>query len=116
MADHLVDRESETYKEFARLYQVARQMRPSDVDRWNGDLYAHDEGKWGGFITKTGAMRLSQEYVLDHLGPESGTDPRMQAQALATVLHESKHARTEIDAPDEPNAVRRRESFTLDEV
>jgi hypothetical protein len=105
--DKLVPRASAVYREFARLYRVTREMRPTSVDRWNGDLYATGTRRWGGFDPKTGSIRLSGDRVLRHLtGSTSQTDPRRQAQALATVLHESTHAGMETDAPAEPNAVR----------
>jgi hypothetical protein len=61
-------------------------------------------------------MRLSQDLVLRYLtGARDGMDPEAQAQALATVLHESYHSRVEFDAPAEPNAVRKPQSLGLDE-
>lgn len=110
-----VDRASPVYQEFARLYRIARDLRPSGVDRWNGELSARTDDKWGGF-QQDGSMRLSRDLVLAHLsGAADGRNPRVQAQALATVLHESGHAGAVLDAPHEPNAVRSRESRLLDE-
>ncbi|GAA0614447.1 hypothetical protein HPO96_26135 [Kribbella sandramycini] len=110
-----VDPSSRTYQEFARLYQIAQELRPGSEDRWNRELYARTDDKWGG-LAVDGTMRLHKDLVLDQLtGGEPTDDPDRQAQALATVLHESEHARVAIDAPGEPNAVRRRESFGLDE-
>jgi hypothetical protein len=61
-------------------------------------------------------MRLSQDLVLRYLtGARDGKDPQAQAQALATVLHESYHSRVEFDAPAEPNAIRKPQSLGLDE-
>ncbi len=82
-------------------------MRPTSVDRWNGDLYATDTPRWGGFDPATGNIRLSDQRVLRHLtGSLSKTEPDEQAQALASVLHELTHAGMETDALDQPNAVR----------
>jgi hypothetical protein len=112
--DGLVPRDSVIYQEFVRLYQVARQLRPTSVDRWNGDLCAVAAENWGGFDPATGAIRLSPNRVLRHLtGSTSPTDPHRQAQALATVLHEATHAGMLTDAPDEPNAVRAKHSLGL---
>jgi hypothetical protein len=110
-----VDPSSSLYKEFARLYGVVREMRPSSVDRWNGELYSRSDDKFGGLDPKTGSIRLSQQHVLDHLTGPGSAPSDAQAQALATVLHEAYHARTEIDAPHEPNAVRAPQSIALDE-
>jgi len=105
--DRLVPRDSAVYREFVRLYQLVREMRPISVDRWNGDLYATDSQRWGGFDPRTGRIRLSDDRVLRHLtGSRSEADPDAQAEALATVLHESTHTGMETDAPTEPNAVR----------
>ncbi|TDO52776.1 hypothetical protein EV643_102618 [Kribbella sp. VKM Ac-2527] len=112
--DGLVPRDSVVYQEFVRLYQVARQLRPTSVDRWNGDLYAVAAENWGAFDPATGSIRLSPSRVLRHLtGSISPTEPHRQAQALATVLHEATHAGMLTDAPDEPNAVRTRHSLGL---
>ena len=103
----LVPRESATYREFARLYELARRLRPSAVDRWNGDLYATGTKNWGEFAPKSGDMRLSGPLVLQHLTAAPGQiSPGERAQALGTVLHEATHAGMATDAPDEPNAVR----------
>jgi hypothetical protein len=103
----LVPRESATYREFARLYQLARRLRPTGIDRWNGDLYATGVENWGEFAPKTGDMRLSGTLVLQRLTARPGevTEYR-RAEALATVLHEATHAGMATDAADEPNAVR----------
>jgi hypothetical protein len=103
----LVPRESARYLEFARLYQLARSLRPTAIDRWNGNLYASHALRWGGFDPLTGDLRMSGELVLAHLtGSTSASEPRAQAQALATVLHEATHAGMQTDARDQPNAVR----------
>jgi hypothetical protein len=103
----LVPRESARYLEFARLYQLARSLRPTAIDRWNGDLYASHALRWGSFDPLTGDQRMSGELVLARLtGTTSASEPRAQAQALATVLHEATHAGMQTDARDQPNAVR----------
>jgi hypothetical protein len=110
-----VDPSSDVYKEFARLYRITQEMHPGGADLWNGELYARTDDKWGG-LARDGTMSLNKELVLDHLtGGELSDDPQRQAQALATVLHESEHARAPMDAPHEPNALRARESIGLDE-
>ena len=82
-------------------------MRPGGLDRWNGELYSRTDDKYGG-LTRDGTFRLNQTLVLDHLTGGEGTgDPVRQGQALATVLHESLHARVEMDAKSEPNALRK---------
>lgn len=114
MADRLVPRDSAAYQEFSRLYRIARSLRPTSVDRWNGTLYATDSERWGAFAAKTGDIRLSADRTLRHLtGSTSHTDPAEQSQALATVLHEATHAGMATDASDEPNAVRSEHSLGL---
>lgn len=117
MADkELVPKDSPLYQEFQRLYNHAREMRPSTVDRWNGDLYATDSTEQFGALARTNEINLSRPLVLDHLtGTTEGADKAAQAQALATVLHESLHARAEIDDPGNPDAVRKSQSVALDE-
>ncbi|HWD82940.1 MAG TPA: hypothetical protein VG497_28770, partial [Kribbella sp.] len=109
-----IEPSSAVYQEFARLYRIAQEQRPGGQDRWNGELYARTDDVYGG-LRSDGTMRLNKELVLDHLTGGPSGDPVRQGQALATVLHESKHARTQMDAPDEPNALRRPESLGLDE-
>lgn len=110
----LVPRESATYREFARLYHLARRLRPTGVDRWNADLYATDTKNWGEFSPKTGDMRLSGPLVLQRLIDSPREVSRAQrAEALATVLHEATHAGMPTDAPEEPNAVRTPHSVGL---
>ncbi len=61
-------------------------------------------------------MSFHAERVLPYLtGTQSKTSAAQQIQALQTVLHECYHQRVETDAPNEPNAVRTRESKALDE-
>ncbi len=109
-----IDPSSEEYRQFVRLYEAARALRPSEVDRWNRELYATiDEGQnWGSFHPD-GYFKLSKELVFDKLGPDA--TPQEQVQALATVLHESNHARVQVNAQNEPNAVLSRHSKALDE-
>ncbi|QNE17575.1 hypothetical protein F1D05_06215 [Kribbella qitaiheensis] len=110
-----IDPESPVYQEFARLYRIAQEMHPGGLDRWNGELYSRTDDKYGG-LTRDGTFRLNQTLVLDQLTGGEGTgDPVRQGQALATVLHESLHARVEMDAKLEPNALRRPQSIGLDE-
>jgi len=114
MAVIRIDPASEEYRQFARLYAVARDLYPSQTDRWNGELYATvDEGRAWGSFRQDGTFKLSKELVLDQLGP--GAPREKQVQALASVLHESLHARVEVDAADEPNAVPSQHSKALDE-
>lgn len=114
--DQLVPNESVAYREFARLYRIARQLRPTSVDRWNGELYATNSGVWGSANPVTGAIRLSGPLVLPYLtGATSHTHPGEQAEALATVLHEATHTGMNLRAPSEPNAVRTRHSAGLTE-
>lgn len=108
----LVRRDSSAYREFARLYHLAQTLRPTGVDRWNGELWATEGDRWGGFNPGTGRIALSGEHVLRHLvssGPASR--PEERAQALATVLHEATHAGMPTDAPNEANAVRSEHSL-----
>jgi len=110
-----IDEASAEYAEVARLYRIAQQMRPGGLDGWNRELYSRSDGKWGG-LQPDGTMRLSDRGVVEQL--TGSTDPMRaddQAQALATILHESYHARIPIDAPNEPNAFRARHSKGLDE-
>jgi len=109
-----IDPSSETYGQFAKLYRIARRQFPSAVDRWNGKLCATvGEGRNWGSLQRDGSFKLSKELVLDRLA--AGTPPHKQVQALTTVLHESLHARVEVDAPLEPNAVPSQHSQALDE-
>jgi hypothetical protein len=111
-----VDQNSAVYKEFTRLYRIAREMRPSSIDKWNGKLFAIDDGPWGSFDPKTGNISLSQELVLDHLTGSTTQPPSMaQAQAIATVYHEAEHARVDGNAPHELNAMHHPNTLTLNE-
>lgn len=94
------------YAEVVRLYRIAQSLRPRAVDRWNGLLNATSADTLGGLNPRTGVLRLSDDRVLRHLtGRVSQANPRQQAQALATVLHEATHGGMLINAPGEPNAV-----------
>lgn len=106
-----ISADSPVYAEFRRLYQQAREMQPSELDRWNGQLEAV-ERRWGG-LSPEGTMRLNERLVLDHLDPAGDSPDR--AQALTTVYHETLHGRVPIDAKHEPNAYRGQESGALNE-
>jgi hypothetical protein len=85
------------YQEVARLYQIAKQLRPGGLDLWNSELYARFDDKWGG-LGRDGTMRLNNDLVLRHLtGGQLSDDPAIQGQALATVLR-----------PSDPSGPRRR--------
>jgi hypothetical protein len=104
--DRQVSPDSPFYAEVVRLYRLAQSLRPRAVERWNGVLHATSADTMGGISPRTGVLRLSADRVLRHLtGRVSPTKPRQQAQALATVLHESTHGGMPIKAPGEPNAV-----------
>lgn len=104
--DQPVLRDHAVYREFARLYRIARALRPTDVARWNGELSATHRAAWGSVNPATGAISLSAQHVLPYLtGSTSQTHPGEQAEALATVLHEATHSGMELKAPSEPNAV-----------
>jgi len=108
---------STAYREFARLYQIARQLRPSAVDRWNGELYTREDAQWGSLNPTTGALRLSSYKVLPYLtGPSGHPDREARSQALQATLHEIYHCRVPDNVPKHvPNAVRTVESRALDE-
>jgi hypothetical protein len=110
-----VDRSSAAYHEFVRLHRIACDMRPGHRSRWNGELYTFDGDPWGGYDPETGRMLLSRQLVLDHL-TDSTANPLgdAQAEALATVLHESYHATAEYES-DDPNAVYSRATVVLNE-
>jgi hypothetical protein len=106
-----VDPSSPAYEEFARLHRIVCDMRPGHRSHWNGELYTFDGDPLGGYDTETGRMLLSRQLVLDQFaGPPSDA----QAEALATVLHESYHATAEFDS-DDPDAVHSRAAIALDE-
>ncbi len=116
MAYQRIDPASRVYQEFARLYSVARAMRPSNHDGWNGELYSRDDDVWGSVNPKSGAISLNARQVLPYLtGAPSPSHRAEQTQALQTVLHEAYHQGVETDAPNERNAFRGYESKALDE-
>lgn len=106
-----VPESSSTYSEFARLYDLARQLRPTGADRWDRTLYATSGG--GGFDHRTGAIGVNERTLREGLTRDATADPRQQAHALATVLHRATHAGMELDAPLEANAVRTDKSLGL---
>ncbi|MFF0338208.1 hypothetical protein [Kribbella sp. NPDC004875] len=112
--DRLVSAESDVYREVQRLYRIALSLRPTAADRWNGELFATSADTLGSMHPRTGTMKLSEHRVLRYLtGSTVAVNPRQQAQALATVLHEGTHGGMETDAPTEPNAVRSEHSLGL---
>ncbi|MGW6197839.1 hypothetical protein ACWF0M_16975 [Kribbella sp. NPDC055110] len=106
-----VPEHSATYQEFARLYDVARRLRPTGIDRWNGELYA--TSGLGGFDQRTGAIGVHEPILRE--GLSQTPDHRRQAHALATVLHRATHAGMDLDAPREANAVRTNHSLGIAE-
>jgi hypothetical protein len=106
-----VDPSSAAYEEFARLHRIVCDMRPGHRSHWNGELYTFDGDPWGGYDTESGRMLLSRQLVLDQF---AGPPSEAQAEALATVLHESYHATAELES-DDPNAVHSRATIALDE-
>ena len=99
-----VPEDSETYREFTRLYDLARQLRPTGVDRWNRELYA-TSGR-GGFDQDTGAIGIHGLLLREGLTRHPAANPRRQARALDAVLTRATQAGMELDAPGEGNAVR----------
>ncbi|MEU8224541.1 hypothetical protein [Kribbella sp. NPDC048915] len=105
-ADQRVPRDSFAYQEVARLYGLARSLRPTAADRWNGALYATNSDNLGGLHPETGDLRLSERRVLRYLtGSRAQAHADDQAEALATVLYQATHAAMHVMAPNEPNAV-----------
>ncbi|WP_329001426.1 hypothetical protein OHA18_00605 [Kribbella sp. NBC_00709] len=80
-----VSENSPTYREFTRLYDLARQLRPTGFDRWNRELY-ETSGR-GGFDQDTGAIGIHQPLLREELTRHPTATPRRQARALATVLN-----------------------------
>jgi hypothetical protein len=97
-------KDSPAYAEFSRLYDLARQLRPTGVDRWNRELYATDGP--GGFDQQTGAIGIREQLLRDGLTSHPTDNPRRQARALAAVLHRATQAGMALDAPGEANAIR----------
>ncbi|MEV5962263.1 hypothetical protein AB0L70_10905 [Kribbella sp. NPDC051952] len=114
-SDRLIARDSAIYQEVARLYRIAQSLRPTGIDRWNGDVLATTADIWGAMHPKSGVLRLSEARVLAHLGGSSGSTSSQRAQALATILHEATHGGMLVDAPNRPNAVRTIHSAGLTE-
>jgi len=111
-----IGRGSPLHREVTRLYRIAQRLRPSPVDGWSGEIYSRSDDVLGGFHPRSGDLSLSEREVLQHIARPGGAgDAHDRARALVTVLHEAYHGRNEIDAPNEPNAVRTQESRALDE-
>ncbi|TCO40104.1 hypothetical protein EV646_11818 [Kribbella antiqua] len=111
----LISPDSPSYREFTRLYRLARSIRPTPIDRWNGQLYAMNGDTLGGFDHRTGSIKVNGPLVFRYLTGRPAPNRRRQAQALSTVLHEATHAGMTLDAPAEPNAVRTNHSLGLTE-
>lgn len=108
-----VPEDSPTYREFSRLYDLARQIRPTGVDRWSRELYATSGP--GGFDQRTGAIGIHEPLLRAGLTRSATDNPRRQARALATVLNRVTQAGMEVDAPGEANAVGTAQSQGLHE-
>ncbi|MFF0342045.1 hypothetical protein [Kribbella sp. NPDC004875] len=106
-----VPENSPTYREFSRLYDLARQLRPTGVDLWNRELYATSEH--GGFDHQTGAIGIHERILREGLSRDHATDSELQSLALAKVLERATHAGMTIEAPGEPNAVQTTQSRGL---
>ncbi|MFI5697833.1 hypothetical protein ACIA58_38605 [Kribbella sp. NPDC051586] len=97
-----ITEDSPTYREFSRLYDVARQLRPTGVNRWNGELYA--TGGHGGFDQQTGAIGVYAPLLREGLSRDGTARSRWRAPALAAVLDRATRAgmpvgsRGEVDA------------------
>ncbi|RZT13566.1 hypothetical protein EV649_6762 [Kribbella sp. VKM Ac-2569] len=108
-----VPEDSPTYREFSRLYDLARQLRPTGVDRWNRELYATSGP--GGLDQRTGAIGIHEPLLRAGLTRNPTDNPRRQGRALATVLNRVTQAGMEVDAPGEVNAVGTTQSQGLHE-
>lgn len=106
-----VPEDSPTYREFRRLYDLARQLRPTGVDRWNRELYA--TSSLGGFDHQTGAVQIHGSLLREGLTSDPAANRRMQARAVATVLEQVTQAGMPIEAPGEANAIRTTQSRGL---
>ncbi|MER7248834.1 hypothetical protein [Kribbella sp. NPDC000426] len=106
-----VPEDSPTYREFTRLYELARQLRPTSVDRWNHELY--ETSGTGGFDQDSGAIGIHKPLLREGLATQSTANPRLQARALQAVLTRVTQAGMELDAPGETNAVRTTQSRGL---
>jgi hypothetical protein len=103
--------DSPAYREFTRLYDLARQLRPTVVDRWNRELYA--TSGHGGFGQDTGAIGIHEPLLREGLARHAAANPRLQARALGAVLTRAAQAGMELDAPGEANAIRTTKSRGL---
>lgn len=108
---HRISEGSPTYDEFSRLYDLARQLRPTGVDRWNRELYATRGA--GGFDQQTGAIGIREPLLREGLTSHPTENPRRQARALAAVLNRVTQAGMDLDAPGEANAIRTAQSRGL---
>ncbi|MFC6162980.1 hypothetical protein [Kribbella jiaozuonensis] len=106
-----VPEDSATYREFTRLYDLARQLRPTVADRWNRELYA-TSGR-GGFDQDTGAIGIHKLLLREGLTRDPAANPRRQARALDAVLHRATQAGMELEAPGAVNAIRTTQSRGL---
>ncbi|WP_432878221.1 hypothetical protein ACQPYH_30450 [Kribbella sp. CA-245084] len=106
-----VPEDSPTYREFTRLYDLARQLRPTVADRWNRELYA-TSGR-GGFDQDTGAIGVHELLLREGLTRDPTANPRRQARALDAVLTRTTQAGMKLEAPGEANAVRTTQSRGL---
>lgn len=106
-----VPEDSPTYREFTRLYDLARQLRPSVADRWNRELYA-TSGR-GGFDQDTGAIGIHEPLLREGLTRRPTANTRRQALALDAVLTRVTQAGMDLDAPGEANAIRTTQSRGL---
>ncbi|MFD3405916.1 hypothetical protein ACFWUU_34835 [Kribbella sp. NPDC058693] len=106
-----VPEDSQTYREFARLYDLARRLRPTAVDRWNRELYATSD--LGGFDQASGAIGIHEQLLREGLTRHPAARPQLQAAALATVLDRGTRAGMAVNAPGEANAVQTTESRGL---
>lgn len=106
-----VPEDSPAYREFTRLYYLARQLRPTVVDRWNRELYA--TSGHGGFDQDTGAIGIHEPLLREGLARDATANPRLQARALGAVLSRATQAGMELDAPGEANAIRTTQSRGL---
>lgn len=104
---------SATYVEFARLYDLAAQLQPNRAGRWNGELRA--SSGLGHFDHLTGTIEVNRTLLRDGLPGVPGSDPRLHARALATVLQRATQAEMTLDAPGKPNAVRDDRSLGLND-
>ncbi|HET6743120.1 MAG TPA: hypothetical protein VFH76_29475 [Kribbella sp.] len=108
-----VPKGSATYAEFARLYEVAAGLQPNAAGRWTGELRA--SSVLGHFDQLTGTIEVNRTLLRDGLPGVPGSDPRLHARALATVLQRAAQAEMPLDAPGDPNGVRDERSLALND-